>query len=863
MKKIILSFIVSMFSLVMYSQTYDVTISGIVTNEATGEAVPMQEMIIITDSSFGGFMYYNTVFTDDYGYYNDVMQIPIGVEGFVEITTIACNNMLSQSGQFSDLASALTFDFQICNDSIGNDCQAMYYYYPGDTPLSIQFTDDSWGFPSYWAWNFGDGETSSQQNPLHTFPNLGEYTTSLTITSQDSTCNSTIDMVIWVMEDSITYDVTISGIVTNEITGEVVPMQEMIIIIDSSFGSFMYYNTVFTDDYGYYNDIMQVPTGVEGNVDITTQSCNNMITQTGYFSDTASALTIDFQICGDSTGNECEAMYYYISDNTPLNIQFMDISWGFPTYWAWDFGDGETSSQQNPLHTFPNFGEYTTSLTITNQDSTCNSTIDMVIRVIEDSITPGGCQAMFISYHDSINMQSINYIDMSYVNSQNGIADSWYWDFGDGNSSSDQNPIHTYAVDGEYIVCLTITSLDSNINCESTDCQLIYVGVLGNNCVTWFDYEINDLSVDFQAYLEGGYDAEYTWEFGDGAIGTGTTITHTYAESGMYEVMITAINNDSMGSCTSTYSDIVWIGEDISFNIYGYVYLEDSMMADFANVYLITYDTLGTGLLNVGTTQIDSYGYYEFEEVALQNCIYYVQAELTDQSANFDNFIPTYHFDAVNWEQAWPIFPYTTGWNYDIYMQNTSGSNPGNGVITGTVSKEGSKKLLSNVEVLLLDQQGNAISHTKTNADGVFTFENIALDTYVIYTEIVGIETIPFDVTLDEQNNSTTVSVIVKNGQALLGIDDIASAYITSVEDIFPNPVTANASLNILIKESSSIKVEVLDQYGQSLYKTKVSLSTGKHKVIIPSTSFAHGMYFVKITANDNISSVRKFIKLK
>jgi len=166
------------------------------------------------------------------------------------------------------------------------------------------------------------------------------------------------------------------------------------------------------------------------------------------------------------------------------------------------------------------------------------------------------------------------------------------------------------------------------------------------------------------------------------------------------------------------------------------------------------------------------------------------------------------------------------------------------------------------VEVLLLNEQGNPVYSTRTNDAGYFIFSDLGNATYTVYTEIVGIETIPFDVTLNDQNNNPTVNV-VKNGQALLGIDDINSAYVKSIDNIYPNPVVANASISISIKESSDITIEIVNQFGQSLYSNKTHFTTGEHKVVLPSALLSQGMYFVKITANDDISSVRKFIKLR
>jgi len=776
MKKIILILIVSMFSLLMYSQTYDVTISGVVTDEITGEPMIQHELTIYADSSSGGaFTYYNVVFTDGSGFYFDSFPVPSGEEGMIEVSTQSCGAIIVQSDYFTENDNEFTFNFQVCSDPGQGDCEAMYYYYPDSDPLNIQFNDISMGDPTFWLWDFGDGDSSTEQNPLHTFPSTGDYLTSLTITSQDSSCYSVVEMLIRVGNDTI-------------------------------------------------------------------------------------------------WPGDCEAFYYYYQGDELNTINFIDESFGSPTSWEWGFGDGFTSTEQNPVHEYATPGEYIVSLSIIADSGNCTSYFEDLVFVYNDSTWPGDCQAMFYSYPDSNDLFTINFTDMSIVGGNpTGIPDTWYWDFGDGNSSTEQNPTHTYTDEGDFDVCLTITAFQGNQGtCESTECQIVIVGELQPGCTTWYEYQTNDLSVDFQAFLEGGYNVDYNWNFGDGSTGTGTTITHTFTESGMYEVALTAINNDSTGNCTSTYIDIIWVGEDISFDISGFVYLQvegndstGTIMADFANVYLSTFDTIGNGLINVATTQIDEDGYYEFEEASLQNCVYFIQAELIDQSAYVDDYVPTYHFSSLNWEDAIPVFPFWYGFGADIHMIGVSSSSSGSGIITGTVTQEGSRDLLSNIEVLLLDIDGNPIKHAITNNNGIFSFSELSIGTYIVYTEIVGIETIPFNVTLDEQNNSSIVSVVVKNGQALLGIESLPSAYIESIENIFPNPVAANASLNITIKESSNIKVEVLNQYGQTLYVTRVSLSTGKHEVIIPSTSFAYGMYFVKITANDNISSVRKFIKLR
>lgn len=287
-------------------------------------------------------------------------------------------------------------------------------------------------------------------------------------------------------------------------------------------------------------------------------------------------------------------------------------------------------------------------------------------------------------------------------------------------------------------------------------------------------------------------------------------------------------------------------------------------MADFANVHLMTFDTLGQGLINIETTQIVDNGYYIFDGVGLENCLYFVQAELTDQSSYFGDYLPTYHLDALTWQEAYPIFPFPTGWTTnDVYMVSASSSNSGSGNITGTVVEEGSRGLITDVEILLYDQNNNPIIYRRTNDQGIFDFSQLAFGTYTVYTEIVGIETIPFEVTLSEQNNHASVNIIVSNGQAVLGIDEINSAFIESIDDVFPNPVTDKSAFNISLKEPSNLNIEILNHFGQSLYTDVSFLSKGKHKVELPTLSISQGYYLLRITADDNVSVVRKLIKLR
>jgi PKD repeat protein len=126
----------------------------------------------------------------------------------------------------------------------------------------------------------------------------------------------------------------------------------------------------------------------------------------------------------------------------------------------WDFGDGNTSTQQNPSHTYATAGIYSVSLTVTDDDGATDTTSQSV--TVGASNVPPTADFSF-----STTDLTASFTDAS--TDSDGTVDSWSWDFGDGNTSTEQNPSHTYATAGTYIVVLSVTDNDgaSNDNTQS------------------------------------------------------------------------------------------------------------------------------------------------------------------------------------------------------------------------------------------------------------------------------------------------------------------------------------------------------------------------------------------------------------
>ena len=131
-----------------------------------------------------------------------------------------------------------------------------------------------------------------------------------------------------------------------------------------------------------------------------------------------------------------------------LTVNFTDQSSGDITDWSWDFGDGTTSTLQNPSHDYANPGSYTVSLTVTGPGGSDTNTKNNYITVEDPAVT-----ADFSGTPTSGDAP----LDVAFTDNSTG-ASSWSWDFGDGATSTAQNPTHTYTVAGVYTVTLTASN---------------------------------------------------------------------------------------------------------------------------------------------------------------------------------------------------------------------------------------------------------------------------------------------------------------------------------------------------------------------------------------------------------------------
>ena len=159
-----------------------------------------------------------------------------------------------------------------------------------------------------------------------------------------------------------------------------------------------------------------------------------------------------------SVSGAISALFSFSPSNPTVSdtLQFTDLSGGAPSSWSWTFGDGTSSTQQNPAKKYGSQGTYTVSLTVSRNGVSSTTSREIVVA----GATPGTIPVVATFDASAVNVtpgQTVSFSDRS-----SGAPTQWSWSFGDGTSSTAQNPSHVYASTGIYTVTLTASKAGSS-----------------------------------------------------------------------------------------------------------------------------------------------------------------------------------------------------------------------------------------------------------------------------------------------------------------------------------------------------------------------------------------------------------------
>ncbi len=373
-------------------------------------------------------------------------------------------------------------------------------------------------------WDFGDGNTSTKPNICHTYSDPGTYTIMLKAFG----CGF----------DSIQQEVVIHPSPETEFThnfiacpGEPVNFDNLTIGASSYQWDFGDGNTstlnnpshVYVDSDTY--QISLLATSIDGCQNSTSGSITVLVPPVA-----------DFSISTDSI---CSGEVIGFANNSNSNILTC----------FWDFGDGSTSNQCDPFHSYDTAGSFNITLVVSDNNN-CRDTTRQTISVSSVpvpsfSATPNqDCSPVIMSFSNT----SVN-------------ADSFIWDFGDGNTSTAINPIHSYLVGGNYTVQLTA------INGVCSETNILEVNI---NQTPSVNIEIptgQEGCAGFEVHFISNSDTEsikFDWDFGDGINSFDANPTHIYSTAGVYEATLFA--EDTISGCLDTAFVSIEVFEQVEAN---------------------------------------------------------------------------------------------------------------------------------------------------------------------------------------------------------------------------------------------------------------------------------------------------------
>ena len=202
--------------------------------------------------------------------------------------------------------------------------------------------------------------------------------------------------------------------------------------------------------------------------------------------------------------------------------------------WAWTFGDGGTSTEQSPEHTFATEDTFTVALTVTDDESGEGTTSQDVTVAIATNVAPTA------AFTVSCNNLACTFTDTS---TDDGTIASWAWNFGDGATSTQEDPSHTYTAGGEVTVTLTVTDDEGEPGLTSQTftvaANVAPVAAITPSC--------DGLVCEFDAFSSSDTDGSivsYAWTFGDGDTASGVAPANNYLFPGDYVVTLTVTDDD-------------------------------------------------------------------------------------------------------------------------------------------------------------------------------------------------------------------------------------------------------------------------------------------------------------------------------
>ncbi|HWR27639.1 MAG TPA: PKD domain-containing protein, partial [Candidatus Thermoplasmatota archaeon] len=405
--------------------------------------------------------------------------------------------------------------------------------------------------------------------------------------------------------------------------------------------------------------------------------------------------------------------YPLTSDTILFNDTSTDID-GTIISWLWRFGDGSSSTLQSPSHKYDDNGVYTVTLNVTDDDDAFES---KSISISVSNVPPSPDFNYLPS--NPITTDTIQFTDTS--TDSDGTIVSWFWRFGDGSTSAQQNPLYKYSDNGDYTIILNITDDDGAKNAKTKSISVSNAPPAAN-----FSFEpINPTTQETVFFNSTSYDSDgvlsnYTWDFVDGNFSYEQKTTHMYSDNGTYLITLNVTDNDGD---TDTIQKTIQVSPNYPPNTPN----DPSPTNDASNIPLFSTLSWTSGDPNMDSLTYDVY----FGMTSPPDKVKSNQSDTTYDPGTM-NFTITYYWKVVAWDThgvnaTSPTWHFTTRTNHPpVAVPDSFSTNEDTTLSVSAPGVLGNDEESDN-DIMTAIKVSNTIHGTVTlNSNGSFSYIPIA-----------------------------------------------------------------------------------------------------------------------------------------
>jgi len=396
-----------------------------------------------------------------------------------------------------------------------------------DVVAFVDHSTDADGSVVSWIWYFGDGSSSTAQNPKHMYKSKGRYPINMIIADNDGATATAVGFIDVVNLPPVADFIFSPGRPT--VRDEVV-FNDTSLDPDGPLVSWLWFfgdgsNSTLRDPVHRYDNRGQYRVSLEvADEDGSTDVAEKLLEIVNMAPEANFSFSPEVVLRGN-------------------DVLFTDLSVdgdGSVVFWLWDFGDNSTSNLQNPKYRYDALGLFVINLTVFDDEGTSGSST----RFLTILNSPPEANFSF-SPTRPVTMEEVAFVDGSI--DQDGSIVSWLWMFGDGAISVARDARHTYAERGYYEVILNVTDSDgAQTNISG------YVRVIGLPPQADFSFSPSNPTTGIEiAFSDASQDVDsgifiWLWDFGDNSTSGLKNTNHRYEMKGRYVVNLTIWDDDGL-----------------------------------------------------------------------------------------------------------------------------------------------------------------------------------------------------------------------------------------------------------------------------------------------------------------------------